>query len=66
MVQTFADLAAEAEGITARKVPPPAYEPGLCDQLAVMTADLIAAKPDPRQCEAAAAAIRKARAGLFR
>lgn len=66
LIQSIADLAARAEGITARTVPVPENEATLGDQLAVVTADLVAADPGPLEREAAAAAIAKARAGLFR
>ncbi|GAA4905014.1 hypothetical protein LX16_3586 [Stackebrandtia albiflava] len=65
LVQTLADLAAQAEGEPSRTVPPPEHDTVLPDQLTVITADLVAARPGPEQCDLAAGAIRVARAGLF-
>ena len=66
LIQELADLVAEAEGAPRRTVPPPAFETGLGDQLAVMVSDLMAVDPCPRRCEAAISAIRRTHAGLFR
>lgn len=65
LIQRLADLAADLEGRPRRVVPGPEHDTGLCDQLAVMAADLQAADPDENTRKSALAAIRHAHGRLF-
>jgi len=65
LIQKLADLAADAEGRPRRVVPPPDHDTGLCDQLAVMSADLLGTDPDESTRASALAAIRQAHRQLF-
>lgn len=63
LVQFLADLAADAEGQPARPVPRLA-DRALPDQLALLTADLLAGEPPGPVLVAAAEAIERSRARL--
>lgn len=66
LIQTLADLAADAEGRPRRVVPRLPHDTALPDQLRVVGDDLDAADPDPATVAAARAAVAAAREVLFR
>lgn len=65
LVQTLADLTADAEGRPRRKVPRLPNDMQLPDQLQVIGLDLLEAELTPEQRDAAEQAIKVARAALF-
>jgi hypothetical protein len=64
LVQRIADLAADAEDQPRRTVPRLENDLALADQLRVVAADLVVARPTPDVLAAAAADVREVRASL--